>query len=280
MKNIKCIVGVFLISLLLSCQHKETSNQENEIPDERTQIEMITSKGTIKLTLYNETPQHRDNFIKIVKDGVLDSVLFHRVINQFMIQAGDTKSKNADSTITLGPNDLPYKVPAEINPKLYHKRGALGAARDGNPERASSSTQFYIVQRGPRQDSLIDLDQERINGWLAEHYMQKDSLYSSLFEGRNAAIKEMDMDTYRIYADSLRMLSKDFTEYEKYVIPEDHREVYRTSGGTPHLDQNYTVFGEVLEGMNVVDSIAVTTTNDADRPVEDIRILSVKIIEK
>ena len=280
MNNIKCIVGVILVSILLSCQHKETRNLEKEIPKERTQIEMITSKGTIKLALYNETPQHRDNFIKIVKDGVLDSVLFHRVINQFMIQAGDIKSKNADSTITLGPNDLPYTVPAEINQKLYHKRGALGAARDGNPEKASSSTQFYIVQRGPRQDSLIDLDQERINGWLAEHYMQKDSLYSSLFEGRNAAIKEMDMDTYRIYADSLRILSKDFTDYEKYVIPEDHREVYRTSGGTPHLDQNYTVFGEVLEGMHVVDSIAVTKTSDADRPVEDIRILSVKIIEK
>ena len=280
MKNIKCIVGVFLVSILLSCQHKETSNLEKEVPEERKQIEMITSKGTIKLALYNETPQHRDNFIKIVKDGVLDSLLFHRVIDQFMIQAGDIKSKNADSTTTLGPNDLPYKVPAEIDPKLFHKRGALGAARDGNPERASSSTQFYIVQRGPRQDSLIDLDQKRINGWLAEHYMQKDSLYTSIFDARNAAIKEMDMDTYRIYADSLSMLSKDFTQYDKYVIPENHREVYRTSGGTPHLDQNYTVFGEVLEGMNVVDSIAVTTTNDADRPVEDIRILSVKIIEK
>jgi cyclophilin family peptidyl-prolyl cis-trans isomerase len=268
----KYLLLLFLATIFLACQNDRPKEEKRE------KIELVTTKGTIFLELYNETPKHRDNFLKLAKEGILDSLLFHRVINQFMIQTGDTDSKNATSADTLGNGDLAYKVDAEIHPNLFHKRGALGAARDGNPARASSSTQFYIVQRGPRADSLIDIDQTRINGWLAEHFMQKDSVYRPFFDARNEAMKNQDMQTYLKYSDSLRILAESFTGYEKYTIPEAHREVYRTIGGTPHLDQNYTVFGEVIEGMEVVDAIAEVETNQMDRPIEDVRVLSVRVV--
>lgn len=266
--------------LIVACKKESKSEEENPTAEKRTTIEMVTTKGTILFELYNETPKHRDNFVKLVNEGTLDSLLFHRVINQFMIQAGDPESKNASSTDTLGSGGVGYRVDAEFNKELFHKRGALGAARDGNPERASSGIQFYIVQRGPRNDSLIDVDQRRINGWLAEHYMQKDSAYVELYEMRNTAISDQDIDSYRSIQDSISTLAESYTNFEKYIIPEAHREVYRTAGGTSHLDQNYTVFGEVIEGMAVVDAIATVQTNDLDRPVNDIRILSIKILDK
>jgi len=277
----KPITLIFLLLVLITACKEETPTTESEAPvEKRTQIEMTTSKGKILLELYNETPKHRDNFIKIVNDGVLDSLLFHRVIDQFMVQAGDPESKHAEPDVQLGNGGLEYTVDAEMHPDLFHKRGALGAARDGNPERASSSTQFYIVQRGPRSDSLIDVDQKRINGWLAEHYMQKDSLFATLFSERDEAISTRNEEAYYKVMDSIGKIAETYEGFERYTIPESHREVYRTQGGTSHLDQNYTVFGEVIEGMNVVDSIAIVSTNDADRPVEDVRILSIKVVQE
>lgn len=277
----KPITLIFLLLVLITACKEEGKTTEAEAPvEKRTQIEMTTSKGKILLELYNETPKHRDNFIKIVNDGVLDSLLFHRVINQFMVQAGDPESKNAAPDVQLGNGGLEYTIDAEMHPDLFHKRGALGAARDGNPERASSSTQFYIVQRGPRSDSLIDVDQNRINGWLAEHYMQKDSLFAALFAERDEAISTRNEEAYYKVMDSISKIADTYEGFERYTIPESHREVYRIQGGTSHLDQNYTVFGEVVEGMHVVDSIAIVKTNDADRPVEDVRILSVKVVQE
>ncbi len=249
-----------LLFLIVSCKKESKLEEEKLTTEKRATIEMVTSKGTILFELYNETPKHRDNFVKLVNEGTLDSLLFHRVIDQFMIQAGDPESKNATPTDTLGSGGVGYRVDAEFNKELFHKRGAIGAARDGNPERASSGIQFYIVQRGPRNDSLIDVDQGRINGWLAEHYMQKDSAYVELYELRNTAISDQDIETYRKIQDSISTLAESYTNFEKYEIPEAHREIYRTHGGTSHLDQNYTVFGEVIEGMDVVDSIATVQT--------------------
>ena len=186
-----------------------------------------TNKGDIKIKLYNETPQHRDNFIKNVESGAIDSTLFHRVIQGFMIQGGDPDSKNARPGQRLGGGSLkdangqPYRVPAEFNEALYHKRGAVAAARDNNPQKASSSCQFYIVDG----KKLTDNDLDNIE----------------------------------------RQYKRAFTE--------EQRSVYKEQGGAAFLDMNYTVFGEVVEGMDVVDAIAAAPKDPTDRPTEDIRMM-------
>ena len=262
--------------LLVACT---TNKQESSSESSLTQVKMVTTKGEIVLQLYNETPQHRDNFIKIVKDGVLDSVLFHRVIENFMIQGGDIDSKTAQPGDTLGNGDLPYTVPAEFSPNLFHKKGVLAAARGGHPDRVSSSTQFYIVQGKVFNDSLLTRAETRINGWLAEYYIKHDSAYAEQLDSLIETLEAEDWETFSKINGRMNELAKDYKDFEAYRIPDAHREVYKTIGGTPHLDQNYTVFGEVVSGLAVVDSIAAVETNALDRPVEDVRILSVTILE-
>ncbi len=278
MKNLYTFLALLLV--FSSCKNEPSVDLNSNEEQQRTLIEMTTTKGTMQIALYNETPKHRDNFVKLVNDGTLDSLLFHRVIEDFMVQGGDISSKHASANDTLGNGELDYRVDAEFHPDLFHKRGVLAAARDGNPERASSSTQFYLVHRGPRNDSLIDVDQKRINGWLAEHYIKKDSTYSGITEALNNAMENKDWEHFQLYNDSIKAIAKEYTKYEKYTIPEAHRDVYRSLGGTPHLDQNYTVFGEVIEGLNVIDSIATVATSPLDRPIEDVRILKVRLISK
>ena len=179
----------------------------------RSEVELVTDSGVIRLALYNETPKHRDNFLKMVQSGAYDGVLFHRVIKDFMVQTGDLASKTATQGQLLGDTPESYSIPAEICfPKLYHKRGALAAAREGddvNPERASSSTQFYIVWGQKFTDKQLEWAQSRI---------------------------------------------EKYTDGKVKLTPE-LCEVYKTIGGTPHLDGSYTVFGEVLEGLDVVEKI-------------------------
>uniref|UniRef100_UPI00404A4D24 peptidylprolyl isomerase n=1 Tax=Fulvivirga sp. TaxID=1931237 RepID=UPI00404A4D24 len=268
---------VALVLISTACTPK-VDNAESEVTT--TKVKMLTNYGEIVLELYNETPLHRDNFIKIVKEGVLDSLLFHRVIENFMIQGGDTGSKYAQSEDTLGNGDLPYLVPAEITPKLFHKKGALGAARDDHPERMSSSTQFYIVKGKVFNDSLLEVAEGRINGWLAEYFVKHDSLYSSELDSLSAALLEKDTATFRRINSNFKALAKEYTAFERYTIPEAQREIYKTVGGTPHLDQNYTVFGEVISGQEIVDQIAGVETSDLDRPLKDVRIFKIEIIEE
>lgn len=251
---------------------------QKDIQTPDTKIKLITNYGVIVLKLYNDTPLHRDNFIKIVNDSVLDSVLFHRVIKNFMIQGGDTQSKNAQANDTLGNGDLPYTIPSEITPDLFHKKGVLAAARGDTPERVSSSTQFYIVQGKVLNDSLLDHAETRINGWLAEYYIKHEIKYKPQLDSLNIAIEKQDWETFSRLNNNFRTWAKDYKDFQPYKIPEAHREVYKTAGGTPHLDQNYTVFGEVISGLEVVDSIAAVKTNDLDRPIKDVRILSAKVI--
>ncbi len=266
-----------IIVAVAACSTPKQQEPESSEPPPAT-VAFETTKGKIVLQLSDKTPQHRDNFLKLVEETAFDSLLFHRVINEFMIQGGDPSSKNADGEASLGEGDRDYKVPAEFDPTLFHKRGALGAARDGNAERASSAMQFYIVQRGPRPDSMIDVDEGRINGWLAENYALNAPENSGLKAARQEAQENANWELFGQLSDSLKAIAESL-ELEPYMIPEAHREVYRTLGGTPHLDQNYTVFGEVIEGMAVVDAIATTPTNDQDRPIEDVRILSARVIE-
>ncbi|MDR2424468.1 MAG: peptidylprolyl isomerase [Prevotellaceae bacterium] len=206
-----------------------TSCQKNE----NVKVLLETSEGNILLQLYDETPQHRDNFVKLVKDGYYDGVLFHRVIESFMIQAGDPESKNPKPEARYGSGGPDYKVPAEIIPDKHHKKGALAAARTQNPEKASSGSQFYIVQ---------------------------GRVYT------NDALKEMET--------AKKAMNKDFAFTPKAL------EDYTSTGGTPHLDGDYTVFGEVLEGLDTVDKIAETQTRPEDnRPVKDIVIKQAKIVK-
>ncbi|MCK0130886.1 peptidylprolyl isomerase [Flavobacteriaceae bacterium F08102] len=266
------IMGVILLFInVKEAQATATSNQEKNVT-----LEMRTNKGTMLIELYNETPLHRDNFIKLTKDKFFDGLLFHRVIKNFMAQAGDPKSKMAKKEDPLGEGELPYKIPAEINPKLFHKKGALGAARDNNPERASSGSQFYIVQGKVQNDSLLSVAEGRINNWLASYHATNDPKNNALIK----ALKRANEDQSKELNDELIERGKRNPNFTPYHIPENQRNWYKTKGGTPHLDQNYTVFGEVVEGLSVIDAITAVPTNAFDRPVNDVRILSVRLVDQ
>lgn len=204
--------------------------------DKRRVVMMQTTAGNIRIELYNETPLHRDNFVRLVNEHFYDSLLFHRVIKNFMIQAGDPVSRHAQPGVFLGDSSLNYTIPAEIRtPQIYHKRGAVAMAREPdevNPEQNSSSCQFYIVWGKRFSSQAIERVQERL-----------DTI--------KGGIKLTD-----------EMIS-----------------TYRKTGGTPHLDGTYTVFGEVTEGLDVIERIQAVMTDDDDRPVDDQRILKAIVVE-
>ncbi|MBC7383745.1 MAG: peptidylprolyl isomerase [Bacteroidia bacterium] len=239
-------------------------------------VEVITEYGTIVLKLYNETPKHRDNFVKLVKEGFYDSLLFHRVINTFMIQGGDPNSKHSDTSEMLGSGDVGYKIPAEINPALFHKKGALAAARDNNPEKASSGCQFYIVQG--KKYTIKELEQMINNINMGRKQKVLYDLYQrdTVQEKINALQSSGDKEITRKYIESLQPAAdREFTaKYPKATeVDMDQIEVYQTLGGTPQLDGDYTVFGEVESGLNVIDRIAKLPTRDSDnRPLQNVRM--------
>lgn len=212
---------IFLsLALIISINAKSQKQEE-------TKVQISTDYGKIVIKLYNETPLHRDNFIKLVKESYFDGTLFHRVIKDFMIQGGDPDSKNAKPGQMLGEGGPTYRIPAEIKtPLLFHKKGVLAAARDNNPQKESSGSQFYIVQ------------------------------------GKVYTKEQLTM----------------FTQKYGIQFTEDQIKAYSTVGGTPHLDGNYTVFGEVIEGMDIVEKIAIEATDKNDRPLKDIT-MKVKIIK-
>lgn len=217
MKN---LLYLTILACIVSCSaaKKTGVNETHQI-----RVLITTDYGTMVLRLYNKTPLHRDNFVKLVKQHFFDSLLFHRVDKGFMIQGGDPNSKHAKQGQRLGEGSLNYTIPAEFDTALFHKRGALAAAREtdaNNPQKRSSSTQFYIVEGKSFTDAEMDKMEDKLN------------------------IK----------------------------IPENHRKVYRTIGGTPFLDMNYTVFGEVVSGFEVIDKIAGAPKDDHDRPLQNIRM--------
>ncbi len=235
--------------------------------------EIKTTEGDILISLSDLTPLHRDNFIKLAESGFYDGVTFHRVIRDFMIQTGDGSTRQDSSLIS---DD--YTIPAEINDSLFHRRGAVAAARMGddvNPERNSSGTQFYIVQGKVYNDEDLAATIQRIE------YNRRQFLYNkSLIDLRREAQQSGAATTEdEIQQNAIIKAYEAMEEAGPYVMPENRRNAYKTEGGTPFLDGAYTVFGEVLEGMEVVDAIASTATDMTDRPVQDIRILKVKIIK-
>jgi cyclophilin family peptidyl-prolyl cis-trans isomerase len=274
------LVFIFVLFGFYGCNPLiEESVRKNDL---KKDIEFTTEYGSIIFRLSDETPIHRNNFIKLVNQHFYDSLLFHRVINHFIIQTGDPYSKLAAPGKPLGESDLPYTIPAEFNSNLFHKRGALNAARDDNPERASSSTQFTFVQGKVYTDSMLTVAEKRINNWLAYnrviHQPENQGIIQKLEELKK---RQTNDDSINIITNQLKVLAdKELEISTPYKIPETHRQIYKTIGGAAHLDQNYTVFGEVVKGMNVVDSIAKVSTDSLDRPVNDVRIISAKLIKR
>lgn len=271
-----CLAFIALTACNAGSKRQTNHHMENE---KRTLVKLETTMGNITVALYNETPKHRDNFIKLVKEGVYHSTLFHRVIKQFMIQAGDPDSKNASDTAMLGSGDVGYTIPAEFNPKFFHKKGVLAAARQGddvNPEKASSGCQFYIVTgRKFTEPQLLGMEnkineqrEEALFDSLARQHMKE--IYKMRKAGDNAGLLELQ-DTLEAQARELA------DKEEKFRFTPEQIKAYSTIGGAPHLDGSYTVFGEVTEGMEVVDNIEIAKTNRADRPIENIRILKASI---
>lgn len=272
--NLKAIL-IIIFYLFVLVGNAQSNQSQTFSEDNKTIVEMKTNLGTIVLELYNETPLHRDNFIRLVNDKSYDGLLFHRVIENFMVQGGDPDSRFAKSNELLGEGDLDYTVTAELKPNLFHKIGALSTAREETLGRVSSAMQFFIVQGKVYNDSLLDVAESRINNMLARHYFLNQPSSKALWNAFKKA--EDDDQQYKILNDSINTMAASFTDFERYTIPESHREVYKTIGGTPHLDQNYTVFGQVIEGLDVIDSIAQVKTDDNDRPLVDVRILSVRL---
>jgi peptidylprolyl isomerase len=268
------------VVLILSSKYAFSQTFSKEI------IKISTEHGDIQVRLFNETPLHKANFIKLVKEHFYDSLLFHRVIQDFMIQGGDPDSKHADPRKLLGDGDLNYTIPAEFVPTLCHKKGMLCAARNGddvNPTKASSACQFYIVQGKVRTDAELVSLEKRVNRDIVEK-IKKEILSqpeNKFMQDKLTLFKqEKNNDSLMVYTKLLDQ--KIQVEYEKtphYRFPKEHIELYKTIGGTPHLDNNYTIFGEVISGLEVVDKIASVGRNKDDRPLLDIR-MKVEIISE
>lgn len=220
--------------LLIACNPKLSNGLRKK--DLKKDVQVITTKGEFIIRLSDSTPLHRDNFLKLVKQHYYDSILFHRVMKNFMVQAGDPNSKRAEKGKPLGNGGPDYKIPAEFVRSFLHRKGVLAAARtadDVNPKKESSGSQFYIVQGKVHTDASLD-----------------------------------SVETFRLNGRK---------------IPEEHRKIYKTIGGSPHLDQSYTIFGEVIKGFDVIDSIAsvaVSRGRDLNRPLEDVRILKMKLVKR
>ena len=268
----KALVQLIVLHLLFSLPLGGKGWAQESSP----RILIETSYGNVKLKLYNETPLHRDNFLKLVEKHFYDSLLFHRVIEKFMIQGGDPDSKKAPAGKELGEGDVGYTIPAEFNPALFHKRGVLAAARNGdeeNPEQASSGCQFYIVQGKIYTDSLLDEKAKRVTRMKAYNKVVKDKTNHELIEKYNLFNKQKNEEKAKAIKERLdRLTDAEVLKTEPYKFPEEIRKVYKTTGGTPHLDGSYTVFGEVTEGMEVVDKIASAPRDKNDRPLTDIRM--------
>lgn len=275
---------MFSILIVTTSCNAKTINSKKEKRSKLVLVETIY--GDMKIRLYNETPLHRDNFVKLVEDNFYDSLLFHRIIKNFMIQGGDPESKGAKLGIMLGEGGPGYQIDAEFVPELFHKKGVLAAAREGdqvNPEKKSSGSQFYIVQGNIFSLEQLNQMEEKINSPKKqkffydyinkpENYILKlklDSLNNSkAFEELNQKI-QITLEQLKPEMDSLNL----------FYYTEEQKQIYSTIGGTPHLDQNYTVFGEVIEGLNVIDSIVTVNTDKNNRPLENM-IMKMKVVRK
>lgn len=260
---------LLVLFLLASCADKSLD------PSKPVYVMIETTMGDVTVALYDDTPLHRDNFIKLCQSGEYKDVLFHRVIKEFVVQGGDPESKKHEPGALYGDGDGGYTVPAEILPHHFNKRGVLIDAKESdqfNTERASAGTQFCFVQGKVYNDAELDQIETRIQDirWKWLYYKFKKEV-----KEKNPAFSPNDVE-----AEATTLLEDTLVMLGKAVIPEEHREVYRTLGGVPHLDGSVTIFGEVVEGFDIVEKISLMKTDTNDRPLTDVMIKGTRVFQK
>ncbi|MBQ2508056.1 MAG: peptidylprolyl isomerase [Bacteroidaceae bacterium] len=278
----KITTMLILLLVICACKAEKKMTPFSTLSDDDTVVLIETSSGEIKVKLYNDTPKHRDNFIKNVKNHMYDGIIFHRVVKNFMIQTGDPSARDVPQGAPAGGGDVSWTVPAEIvYPKYFHKYGALAAARendDVNPEKESSGCQFYIVTGTKWTEAKLMSKENELNDVRQKEY------FNQLVKECQNEVAELrkKKDTAKLLElqDSLERKSEEMlqTNPAMKITPEQIK-IYSTIGGMPHLDNNYTVFGEVIEGMDIVEAISNVRTDRRNRPVDDITINKITIIQ-
>lgn len=269
--------NIFIILIAILIITESCAGQKSK----GTRIRFETTYGKITVLLYSETMKHHDNFVKLVNKGFYNGVLFHRVIADFMIQGGDPDSKKAKTGASLGSGDVGYTVPSEfIYPTYYHKRGALSAAREGdnsNPLKASSGCQFYIVVGKVFTDQGLDSIENNKKQKL------ELKLFQEIVKSKDNEVKKYRMERNQSKLDELRdsilvIVHGIMEKNPSYKLTEKQRTDYKTIGGTPHLDGEYTVFGEVTDGIDIVEKISKVKTDSNDRPLDDIKVIKAEVL--
>ncbi|MEO1022572.1 MAG: peptidylprolyl isomerase [Bacteroidota bacterium] len=272
----KSILALIIVTIAAACSKTDTPKAEKE-----ELVVITTSYGEMVARLYDETPIHKDNFLKLAKEGFYDSTTFHRIISDFMIQGGDPNSKD-DNPNNDGQGGPGYTLEAEFNRDLIHKRGALAAARTGgpqNPEKRSSGSQFYVVDGRPTPSPELDQVMGRINQTIEEEAIgtycrlpENEALLQRIIGYQQAR----NIDSLQAVIEEIKPIA--MAGITPFEYSEEQRQVYSTVGGTPFLDQNYTVFGEVIHGLGVVDSVKVQDKDGRDRPLQDVH-MSISVVE-
>ncbi len=271
MKKILSIAVILLV--FISCSRQDDASKTDDIAI------ITTEYGEITVVLYDETPQHKDNFLKLAREGFYDSTTFHRIMEGFMIQGGDPNSKD-DNTMNDGQGGPGYTLEAEFNNDFVHKKGALAAARLGdqqNPERRSSGSQFYIVQGRPVASIELDQMQAQRNEFARQDMIRKyvqAPEQAALLEKLRGFMQNQMVDSVEANIAAIEPIATEGFIPSTYT--EEQRANYAEIGGAPFLDGNYTVFGEVIKGLEIVDQIVVQTADERDRPLEDIT-MSVRV---
>lgn len=248
-------------------------------PKEKYIVKIVTSKGDMIVELFSETPEHRDNFLKHAREGYYEGLAFHRVIKDFMIQSGDPETRNMQPGRTYGKGGPGYTVPAEFRSELFHKKGALSAARQGdaiNPERRSSGSQFYIVQGKVLSDDELAMMEQNLSHKKrsAIAYKEVEKFYRDSIEKLQILPREEQQAAINRVGQAAYDVAPGFT------FSPDARQAYTTLGGSPHLDGEYTVFGQVIEGLEIIDAIAASPTDKNDCPLKKIEIIRIEILQE
>ena len=304
-KRLNMVILTVIVSFLTACGvSAESENITNNLEkgsrkveeiekesEKATKVRIKTSHGDVVIALYNETPKHKENFIKLVDESFYDNTLFHRVIKDFMIQGGDPNSKGAAAGIALGEGGPGYTIEAEIQNNLYHNKGALCAARQGdnvNPEKRSSGSQFYVVTGKPYQKEELEQmevqqNRQKENGMM-QAFIQapENAAYMTRLQeaqkiGSDPSKREEAQDAIKVLTEEIKPLA--LAGFVPFKFADEQLKDYTTNGGTPFLDNAYTVFGEVIQGMEVINKIGITATAPGDRPLEDVVVLSMEIIK-